>query len=295
MKHGSRFGGMILLVMLVVASSARADERSAQRVRDRGFKYILHHQNQDGSYGQGEDFRVGKTALVLYALAVGERAYRMEHGPFVSNAVAYVRKQKNEDGSYGATDPLWETHLVAMAFTALECPALAEDAAAANAWVDALRKVVPDEGVDPAAISVLRLQAAPALAHIVGQMALTAHAPTDALGAETNAETKDSSDAAPMAPLLPSTFDGDSVYAILWGVQLGVDKSIHGAAWLDSMIAALQAKQDLADEMGARFGMIQGAADTLEADPIVSTALGCIAADLLKTNYKRLTADTTSK
>lgn len=290
MKYGTRFGGVILLVMLVAVSGIRGNEGNAQRIRDRGFKYILHHQNQDGSYGQGEEFRVGKTALVLYALASGERAYRMEHGPFISNAVAYVRKQKNEDGSYGATDPLWETHLVAMAFTALQSPALAEEVTAATAWVDAQRKVVPNEGADPATLSAAQFQTAHSLAKTLGQMAYALVA-DDTLGAETNVDTEDGSEAAPMVPLLPGTFEGDSVYAILWGVQLGIDKSIHGAAWLDTMIAALQGRQDLADEMGARFGMIEGATDTLEADPIVSTALGCIAAELLKTNYKRLTAD----
>lgn len=287
MKEWGRIGSTLCLVLLV-ATLAHAD---AKTVRSRGFKYILHHQNEDGSYGQGEAFRVGKTALVLYALASGERAYRMQHGPFVSNAVAYVRKQKNDDGSYGATDPLWETWLVAKAFAALETPALTEEATAAAAWLKAQRTKTGREDTDPSASPDVRLKTAAALAQTLGQMTLATHAADTASALDADVAPDQGHEDNAMALLLPGTFDGNSVYALLWGVQSGIDNSIHGAAWLDSVVAALEAKQELADEMGAKYGMIAGAADTLESDPIVSTALGCIAADLLKTNYKRLTAD----
>ena len=70
----------------------------------------------------------------------------------------------------------------------------------------------------------------------------------------------------------------------LVNVQMG-----KGGAWLTASVKTLTDLQDRADDTADTYGMCTSpAAEGLETDPVVATALAVKAADLVKDNYKQL-------
>jgi hypothetical protein len=66
-----------------------------------GVKYIVSHQNENGSYGANSETAPGVTGAVLQALVDSQFAYRETDGPYVSRAVEYLLSQQKPDGSFG--------------------------------------------------------------------------------------------------------------------------------------------------------------------------------------------------
>lgn len=101
-KIVSVLGGIVLLgVSTALASDARPD-KTAKTIRSLGVKWLVKNQNvHDGSYGKKDDAQVGKTALVVWVLASCQRGYQVVDGPYMSEAVAFILRSHDRDGTFG--------------------------------------------------------------------------------------------------------------------------------------------------------------------------------------------------
>jgi squalene-hopene/tetraprenyl-beta-curcumene cyclase len=123
-------------------ASIEAPELRAEihRAIDRGLKWLRTQQQSDGSW----EHHPGLTALALTAFVRSPRAYAEEDGPFVRNAVGYLRGMvKAGGGIYDRDLPAYNTAVSVMAFCALGNPehgALIRDAR------DFLVELQADEG-----------------------------------------------------------------------------------------------------------------------------------------------------
>lgn len=112
--------------------------KTAKGVRSFAFKYLVAHQNDDGSYGaQGQSKpTAGTTALTLYAFASSQRGYRPSDGPFMSKAVKYLLARQNRDGSFGSSRRrIWETRMAVLALEAIDAQKHGEAIAAAKPFL----------------------------------------------------------------------------------------------------------------------------------------------------------------
>lgn len=84
------------------ASVAFLQEPSIKDLLDFQLATLRLSQNPDGSYGKG----VVDTANAVLGFSLGPRAYLMEDGPFIKNAVLYLRKHASSGERDRATDLL---------------------------------------------------------------------------------------------------------------------------------------------------------------------------------------------
>ncbi len=84
-----------------VLAAARPDH-AAKNVRSLAIKWLVKHQDPErGSYGRHDDLQVGRTALVVWVLATCERKYQVVDGPYMSDAVDFILRHYQRDGSFG--------------------------------------------------------------------------------------------------------------------------------------------------------------------------------------------------
>lgn len=90
-------------VWLCSPATAAGLADDCKKISSAGMKYIANNQNLDGSYGDPANVPelVNTTALVVYAMAAGERKYRYDSGPFISDAVDFLLKNQKADGTFG--------------------------------------------------------------------------------------------------------------------------------------------------------------------------------------------------
>lgn len=113
---------------------------------DRGLKWLRTTQQPDGSYGS----HLGVTALAVTALARSPRAYREEDGPFMRDAVAYIRRAAQPDGSItsGGGYEMYTTALAVIALKSLGTAKHDDLVQKAQAWIKA-RQTVEHLGYKP--------------------------------------------------------------------------------------------------------------------------------------------------
>jgi squalene-hopene/tetraprenyl-beta-curcumene cyclase len=109
------------------------DIAKAQSAVDRGLRWLHSAQKPDGSWAG----HLGITALVLSAFARSHRHYREEDGPFIRNAVAYIRGAARPDGSitHGGGNEMYTTALSVLALKALRDPRHDDVIQKAVAWI----------------------------------------------------------------------------------------------------------------------------------------------------------------
>ena len=96
-------------------------------VLDKGVRYLVNNQNEDGGYGPfGKAARVenasdiGLTAFVVYAISMHPRNYSVVDGPFLSRAVDYLLEHQRPDGGfYDPRDPALLNYRTSVALMAL--------------------------------------------------------------------------------------------------------------------------------------------------------------------------------
>ena len=92
---------VVLAGMLFCGAALANPANDSKLISSAGLKFLANNQNEDGSYGKGEDSNK-ITEIVLYAMAVNGRSYRYNNGPFVSDAVDFLLAAQKEDGSFGS-------------------------------------------------------------------------------------------------------------------------------------------------------------------------------------------------
>jgi squalene-hopene/tetraprenyl-beta-curcumene cyclase len=116
-----------------VAGPAPADAAKAEAAIDRGLRWLRSVQKADGSWGD----HLGISALALTALARSHRQYREDDGPFMRNAIAYIKAAVKPNGSI--TQPggneMYTTALSMLALRALRDPKHDEVIRNAQAWI----------------------------------------------------------------------------------------------------------------------------------------------------------------
>ena len=123
------------LALLPAALLAQDPKAAAQAAPPRPFdprqfaNPLIHvmraDQQKDGSYGGS----ARTTGLALVGFAKSSRQYREADGPFISDAVQYLLKSQQKDGSIAAAndkDPVASTLAAALAFDALDAKKYAE-------------------------------------------------------------------------------------------------------------------------------------------------------------------------
>lgn len=135
-----------LAVTLIPGSRAAAQGHGAEdpvaqakSAIDRGLRWLRSAQQKDGSYGG----HLGVTALVVTAMAKSHREYREEDGPFMRDAIAYIRQAARPDGSitHGGGYEMYTTALSIIALKSLEDPRNDAIVQKAQAWMKAQQTV----------------------------------------------------------------------------------------------------------------------------------------------------------
>jgi hypothetical protein len=240
-------------------------DKDAKGVRSRAFKYVMSKQNEDGSYGSASWSApmVGKTALVTYVLISTERGYRETDGPFVSKAVDFILAGQNEDGSFGkSSHKIFETTLALKVLSILKNPAYAQ---------------AQEKGV---AYMKTRCNLADFSADSINQDLASFRLAWEAADA--------------MNGVVPGTYAkllmDEALPNISRGVGLVKDAEGKETDWMKNIFGSLQSLQNN-DGNSLEYGEIRAPyGGTVEGDPVVSTALAAKLCDLIKDNYKKLTA-----
>jgi squalene-hopene/tetraprenyl-beta-curcumene cyclase len=117
---------LVLSASVGPATASIADPQLEQRARsaiDRGLKWLRGQQQENGSWAN----HPGISALVLAAYMRSPRSYVEDDGPFIRDAVAYLRSLTKEDGGiYDRDLPVYNTALSIMALCATGNPDYAE-------------------------------------------------------------------------------------------------------------------------------------------------------------------------
>lgn len=112
---------------------------AAKSAVDRALRWLRSAQKPDGSYGS----HLGITALVVAAMARSPRAYREEDGPFMRDAIAYIRKAARPDGSVtlGGGYEMYTTALSVIALKSLGDARHDDIVQKAQAWMKSQQTV----------------------------------------------------------------------------------------------------------------------------------------------------------
>ncbi len=98
-------GALMLVCASRLPAAGASPTGAAKAVRSLGVKWLVAHQDKEsGAYGKAGEARVGTTGLVVYTLASCQRGYQVVDGPYMSEAVAFLLKRANEDGSFGKSE-----------------------------------------------------------------------------------------------------------------------------------------------------------------------------------------------
>lgn len=130
------------LLSATVPAAGQTDPKVAERAGsaiDKALRWMRTRQKPDGSYGD----HLGVTALVVTAMARSPRAYREVDGPFMRDAVAYLRKAARPDGRItdGGGYEMYTTALAVIALKSLGEAKHDDLVQKAQAWMRAQQTV----------------------------------------------------------------------------------------------------------------------------------------------------------